>query len=211
MTRHLYGGSAPSLHWLGKNNVIWLSRVTPWGFGAGGVNHNLRWFLRLLWVSVLCALTIPDLMRGPLNIILTFFLLSVWLVFPPNLGAFFLHGQELLVIGLMFTYGLTTTFGIVVRCNTTIRPESVHCTLVAFSVKYVCLLMTTLNVVVLCNTSIRSESIRCALITCGQVLICCSATTLGIVVYCDTTIRPKSVHCVLAVIRLLPIYRARLR
>ena len=77
----------------------------------------------------------------------------------------------------MFAYGLVTTLGIAVRCNTTITPKSVYCALVAYGVKYVCLLATTLGIVVRCNIAIKPESVRCVLMTCGQVFVCYSAIT----------------------------------
>ena len=98
-----------------------------------------------------------------------------------------------------------------VCCNTAIRPESVRCVLIACDIKYVCLLVTTLDVAIHCNTTIRPEFVHYALVTCSQVFVYYSATTLDIVVCFDAAIRPKSVRYVLAVIRLLPICRPRLR
>ena len=86
----------------------------------------------------------------------------------------------------MFACGLVTTLGVAVYCNTTIRPESVRCALVACGVKYIRLLVTTLGIAVHCNTTIRLEFVRYTLMTCGQVFVYCSATTLSIVVHCDT-------------------------
>ena len=128
-----------------------------------------------------------------------------------DLKVFCLHERALLAIGLMFPCGLATTLGIIVRCNTAIKLESVRCALVAYGVKYVRLLVTTLGVAIHCSTVIRLESLRCTLMTYGQVFVRCSATTFSIVVRCDTAIRSKFVHCVLAVIRLLLICRTRLR
>ena len=115
--------------------------------------------------------------------------------FPHNLRVFCLHGRVLLVIGLIFAYGLATTLSIAVYCNTAITSESVYCMLIACGIKYVRLLATTFDIVICCNTAIRSESIRHTLITYGRVFVCCSAATLGIFVRCDTTIRPNSVCC----------------
>ena len=158
-----------------------------------------------------CARRLSLTLWDPLNIILTSLLSGIWLVFPPNIGVFYLHGWALLATGLMFACGLATTLSIVVCCNITIRPESIHCTLVAGGVKYVCILATTLGVAVRCNTAITLEFVRYMLMTCGHMFFCCSATTLGIVVHCDIAIRPKSVHYVLAIIKLLTICRAHLR
>ena len=161
---------------LGKDNVVWLWRVTPWGLRASGVYHGLRRSLHLLRVSISHASAIPD-SRSPLNH-----------------GIFYLYRRALLVTGLMFTYGLVITLGIVVHCNTTIRPKSVRYVLVACSVKYVHLIATTLSVTIRCNTTIKSESVHCALMTYRQVFIYCSATTVRIIVRCDTPIRPKFVY-----------------
>ena len=78
-----------------------------------------------------------------------------------------MYGRALLVTGLMFTCGLATTFGIAIRCNTTIKLKSVHCTLVACGVKYIYLLATTLGIAVYYNTTIIPEFVRCVLMTCG--------------------------------------------
>ena len=142
---------------------------------------------------------------------MTSLLSGVWLAFLPDLGVFCLHRRALLATGLVSACGLAITLSIVISCNTAIRPESVRCTLIACSVKYVHLLATTLGIVICCNTAIRPESIRYALMTCGQVFVCCLVITLNIAVHCNTTIRPKSVSCVLGVIRLLPICRAYFR
>ena len=87
------------------------------------------------------------------------------MAFPLILGVFYLHGQTLLAIGPVTTYGLATTLSIAVHCNITIRPESVCWALVAYSIKYVRLLATTLGITVRCNKAIRPESVRCALMT----------------------------------------------
>ena len=136
---------------------------------------------------------------------------GTWLEFPLNLMVFYLYGQALLATGLMFVCGLATTLGITVRWNTAIRSESVRCGLVACGVKYVRLLATILGFVNYCNTAIRPESVRYVLMTCGHVFVCYLATTLSFVIRYDTTIKPKSVRYLLAVIRLLPIFRACLR
>ena len=148
---------------------------------------------------------------SPLIIIPTSLLLGVWLAFLPNLGVFCLHRRALLAIGLVSACGLATSLSIIVRCNTAIKPESVHSALVACSVKYVHLLAITLNIAIRCNTTIRLESVRCTLMTHGQVFFCYSATTLGIVIHCDAAIRLKYVCCMLAVIRHLPICRAHFK
>ena len=70
--------------------------------------------------------------------------------------------------------------------------------------------MTTLSIAVRCNIAIRLESVRWELMTCRQVFVCCSATTLSISVHYDIAIKLKSVRCMLTIIRLLPIFRARL-
>ena len=108
----------------------------------------------------------------------------------------------------MSTCGLATTSDITVHYNIAIRPEFVRYALVACDVEYVRPLVITLSIAVCCNTAIRPESVHCALMTCGQTFVCCLATTLGIAVRCDTAIRLEFVHCVLAVIRLVPIFRA---
>ena len=149
--------------------------------------------------------------RGPPSIILTSLLSVVWLVFPPNLEVFRLHGRVLLATRFMLACCLETTLGVVVRCNTAIRPESIHCMLVTYGVKYVRLLATTLGVAVCCNIAIRLESVHSALMTYGLVFVCCSTTTLGISIRRNTAIRPDFICCVLAIIRFLPICRARLR
>ena len=104
---------------------------------------------------------------------------------PPNLRVLCLYGRVLLVIELMFSYGLATTLDVIVRCNTAIISESIRCALIACGVKYVCLLATTLNVIVHCNIAIRSLFVRCTLMTYGHVFVYCSATTLVIDVCCD--------------------------
>ena len=147
-------------------------------------------------------------LQSPPNIIITSLFSGVWLTFPPKLRVFYLHGRVLLEIGLVSACGLATTLGIAVRCYTTIRLESAHCTLVACDVKYIHPLATTLNIAIRCNTTIRPESVHWALMTYGQMFVCCSATILGITVRCDTAIRPESIYYVLAVIRLLPICHA---
>ena len=119
-------------------------------------------------------------LRGPPNIIPTSFLLGVWLAFPYNLGVIYLHERALVATRLMFTYGLATTLGIAIYYNTAIIPESVCCTLVAFSVKYVCLLKTTLGVTIRCNTAIRLEFVYWTLMTYRHVFVYCSATTLAL-------------------------------
>ena len=113
--------------------------------------------------------------------------------------------------GLMFPCGLATTLNVVFRCNTFIRPEFVRCALVACCIKYVRLLAITLGIAICCNTVIRSEFVCYVLMTHGQVFVCCSTTTLSITIRCDTTNPLKSIRCVLAVFRLLPICRTRLR
>ena len=105
--------------------------------------------------------------RGPLNIILTSFLSSIWVVFPLNLGVFYLYRQAFLAIRTVTSCSLATTLGFAVRCNTTIRAEFVHCALVTYGIKYIHLLATTLGIVVCCNTSIRLESVHCLLMTHG--------------------------------------------
>ena len=92
-----------------------------------------------------------------MNIILTSLLSGTWLAFPSNFRVFYLHGQALLVTELMFACGLVTTFGVAVRCNTTIKLESVRCALVACGVKSIPLLATTLGIIVHCNIAIRLE------------------------------------------------------
>ena len=172
--------------------------------------HDLRWFLRLLRVSISHASAIPNLAKSPeyyLDLSSFRCMVSISL----NLRVFCLHGQALWAIGLTFAYGLAITLNIAIRCDIAIILKFVHCTLVACSVKYILLLVITLSVVIRCNTAIRPESICCTLITCGQVFVCFSTTTLVIVVLCDTTIRQEFVRCVLPVIRLLPIYLVHLR
>ena len=149
--------------------------------------------------------------QGPPNIILTSLLSGVWLAFPLNLGVFYLYGRALLATRFMFAYGLATTLGIAVCCNTAIKPEFIRYALVACGVKYVRPLATTLSVVFHCNTTIRPQFVHYTLMTCGQVFVCYLATNLGIAICYDIAIRLESVRCVLAVIRFLPICRARLR
>ena len=115
----------------------------------------------------------------------------------PSLRVFSLYGKTLLATELMSTCGLVTTLGIIVRCNTTIRPKSVRCVLVACGVKYVRPLVTTLGIVVCYHIAIRPESVCCALMTRGQIFVCCSAITLGLTVNCDIAIKPKFVCYVL--------------
>ena len=160
--------------------------------------HGLSVFLRLLREYVLCVSAILDLARSPeYHPDLSSFRCVADI--SPNLGVFYLHGRAHLVIGLESACDLVTTLDIVVCCNTPIRPESIHCTLVACGVKYVHLLATTLGITVHCNTAIRPE------------FVCCSATTVGIVIRCDTSITLESVRYVLAVIRILPICQIRFR
>ena len=99
----------------------------------------------------------------------------MWLAFPLNLRVFCLHGRALLATGLVSACGLATTLGIVIHCNTAIRPNSIYYALVACGVKYACLLATTLGIAVCCNTVIRPESVNFALVTHGQVFIHCLA------------------------------------
>ena len=195
---------------LDKDNVIWLWRVAYRGLGAGGVYHSLRWFLRLLRISIWRTSAILDISRSPEyhSDISSFRCMGS---ISPNLGTFFLHERAFLAIGLVSACGLATTLDIAIYCNTTIRPKFVRYALVACGVKYVRILATTLSIVICCNTAIRPEFVRYALMTCGQVFVYCSATTLGCVICCDKALGPKFVHCVLAVIRLLPIYRAYFR
>ena len=195
---------------LGKDDVVWLWHASPWGLGVSGVYCSLRWSFHFLRVSISCASTILDFTRSS-KYHLDFSSFKCMAGISHNLWVFYLHGQALLATRLMFAYGLATTLGVVVHCNTAIRLESVRCVVVAYSVKYVNLLATTLGVAIHCNTAIRLKSVCYTLKTCGQVFVCCSATTLCITIHCDTVIRLKFVRCVLAVIRLLPICRARLR
>ena len=150
-------------------------------------------------------------LRGPSNIILTSLLLGVWMEFPSNLGVFCLDGWALLATEFIFACGLATTLSVAICCNTTIRPEFVHCALVACGVKYVCLLATTLGIAIRCNTTISLESVYYTVLTGGHVFVCCSATTLDIPIHWDIAIRSKSVRCVLVIIKILPICRAHLR
>ena len=86
---------------------------------------------------------------------MTSLLSGVQSAFSPKLWVFCLREGALLVIGFVSACMLATTFEISIRCNTTIRPESVHYVLVACGVKYVRLLATTLDIAVHCNTTIR--------------------------------------------------------
>ena len=121
---------------------------------------------------------------------------------------FCLYGLALLAIWLSPIRGLATTLNLAVRCNTTIRPEFVRCTLVICELLSVCQLAITLNVVVCCNIAIRPESIHYVLEAFRQTSVCYSVTTLGLAVRCDTAIGLKFVHYVLTVFRLLPICSA---
>ena len=173
------------------------------------MHYGLRWFLCFSCISISRTQPLPA-SRGPPNIIFTYFLSSIWLAFPPNLGVFCLPRPTLLASGFVFAYGLVTPLGIAVCCNIVIRLKSVHCVLIACSVKYVRLLATTLGIVVHCNTTV-TKSVYYALMTRAQLFVCYLATTISIVIRCDTAISPESIHCVLAVIKLFPICHIRFR
>ena len=71
---------------LGKDNIVWLWHVTPWGLGVDGVYHGLKWSLRVLRVLVSRASGIPDFAKSPgYHPDLSFFQAYGW-CFPLTLG-----------------------------------------------------------------------------------------------------------------------------
>ena len=74
-----------------------------------------------------------------------------------------MYGLALFAIGLSPTYGLATTPDLAIHCNTTIKLESICCTLVTCRLIIVCQLVTTLDTAIHCNTTIRPKSVHSAL------------------------------------------------
>ena len=109
------------------------------------MHHGLRGFLCFLCISVSRASAIPNLMRSlKYHPDLSSFRYMAGV--SPSLRVFHMHGLALLAVGPVSACGLAITLSIVVYCNTTIKMESVWCTLKACGIKYVRLLAETFGI-----------------------------------------------------------------
>ena len=131
--------------------------------GASRVHHGLTWFLCFSFILVSRASATPDLARSSkYHLDLSSFRYMVGA--SPSLGVFYLYERAILAIRPVTACGLVTTFGISIRCNIAIRPESIHCELMTRGQVFVCCSATTLGIVVHCDITIISESIRYVLV-----------------------------------------------
>ena len=128
---------------------------------AGCVHHGLRLFLCFWSIYISRVSTIADPIRSS-----KYHLDPYYFWYMTGISPF----PQGLLPARASTFGDWTcsrlwpsdNLSIVVRCNIAIKSRSIHCTLIAFSVKSMRSLATTLNIIVHFNTAIRLKFVRCA-------------------------------------------------